>query len=489
MSVWLRRVKGFLQRDVWDIEVTALTWVRRNAVRAVRVLLMVLGGFRRDECVLHASSLTFMTLLSFIPVLAIGLSMARSFGDPTQLREYVKENLHEWIVSSGDAEAAAAGDADVAESPTEGLLSEEAKALMMGKLDAAHGENVLTVERLDEMIDTAFERIESLNFGALGGVGVALLVWTVISVLGQVEAAFNRVWGVTKQRTLSRKFTDYLSVVVVVPLLVTAASTIPATSLISRLASSGGVENVAFSVRFLRGAGMLALLTGSLAFALRFLPNAKVRFWPGLWGGFLVAVAMTGWLRLCLTFQIGLAKYSAFFGSFAVVPLLLFWVYVSWIIVLIGAEFSFGLQNTDTYLLEGEASRASSRTRALLALDLAAAAAKSVRTGDGLLRMGEWLQGHRVPVRLVNDVLATLVRHGMLVETLQGGGEFAVRFDVERATVADVLRALMDDGDAPELVGMHVPEASPLGEAYDAVLAQAGALSVRLVELPETALL
>ena len=472
LSGFIARARVFLQRDVWDVEMSALNSARRIVVRTVRVLQLVLRGFRRDECVLHASSLTFMTLLSFIPVLAIALSMARAFGDPNMLRDHLKDLLHEWIMGEEVVEeveeplepAAAPKPSPSATS----LIADEERQGMMGRPDETLSENVLTEGRLDEMIDTAFERIGKLNFGALGGIGVALLLWTVISMLSQVEAAFNRVWGVTEQRTFYRKFTDYLSVVVVVPLLVTAASTIPASNLLARLASATGAEGHAmtFWMRFLRGCGMMALLTLSLAFVLRFVPNTKVRLWPGMGGGFLVAIAMTLWLRICLTFQIGLAKYSTFFGSFAVVPLLLFWVYVSWIILLVGAELSFGLQNADTYRMEGDSRNASLRTRMLLAVDIAASAAQSVRAGSGLLKVRDWAFSHRVPVRLVNDILAILVRRGLLVETAADQGEFAVLFDVETASVADVLLALLDDGDAPSAVGIRAGAHSPLGEAF-----------------------
>lgn len=488
-----QKVRSFLQKDVWDIEITALTSARRLLVRSVRVLQLVLNGFRRDECVLHASSLTFMTLLSFIPVLAIALSMARAFGDPNLLRDRAKEGLREWVLGAeeprieeaADVESVPAASDETASDDAEAvvLLGEGERAAMMGMLRPEEGGDPLTLERLENMIDVAFERINHLNFGALGGIGVALLLWTVISTLSQVEAAFNRVWGVTKQRTLYRKFTDYLSVVVVVPLLLTAASTIPATSLLSRLATAaGGTPTVAsFTVRFVRSCGMLALVTLSLAFVLRFIPNTKVRFVPGICGGFIVAIAMTLWMRICLTFQIGLAKYSAFFGSFAVVPLLLFWVYVSWIILLVGAEFSFGLQNADTYRMEGDSRLASLRTRLKIAVDLAASAARAVQQGDGLLRMAEWNQGHRIPVRLVNDVLDLLVRRDMLVETVSGSGEYAVRFDAAKATVASVLLAMLDDGDAPEAVGVHTPATSLVGASLDEKMRES--LSTRLVDL------
>ena len=515
----IARAREFLAQDVWDIEPFGLPRARRWLVRALRMLQLIARGFRHDECVLHASSLTFVTLLSFVPVLAIALSMARAFGDVDGLRDRIKTGIRDWAetgpsvsvtaapaVPGAGVAATAADTGDVpppvdgdksdspAASPESGaaapalaLVDEDDRVAMMGhQAEEAVGHEV-TIDRIEEMIDNLFERIEKLNFGALGGIGVVFLLWTVIGVVGQVESAFNRVWGVVEQRPLYRKFTDYLSVVVVVPLLITAASTIPATSMISRLISAGGMQSVSASTRLMRSLGMLSLLTLSLTFALRFIPNTKVRLGAAFGGGVVAAIGLAVWLRICLTFQIGLAKYNTFFGSFAVVPILLFWVYVSWIILLFGAEFSFAIQNADTYRMESSSTRASARTRLLVALDLLAAVGRAVRHGDGLLRLSDWTSGHRVSIRLVNDVLGGLARQGLLVETTAGSGVFAARFDPGTFTVADAVRAYLDDGNAPTTVGFRAAPTSPLSSSFDAGLTSI--LPKLVADLPNDALL
>ena len=545
-----RKAKEFLSQDVWDVEPFGLPRARRWVVRMLRMFQLIARGFRHDECVLHASSLTFVSLLSFVPVLAIALSMARAFGDVDGLRDRIKTGIRDWAETGSPKEEVQSSKSEDPSSKSEGqstkeqvqspnskvqnpqyegqspksqdqesddvrntqtspsaggmtsdteretsdphpalsLVDSDERAAMMGhQAEEAAGHEV-TVERIEKMIDNLFERIEKLNFGALGGIGVVFLLWTVISVIGQVESAFNRVWGVVEQRPLYRKFTDYLSVVVVVPLLLTAASTIPATSMISRLASAGGMEAaVSASTRLMRSLGTLALLTLSLTFALRFIPNTKVRLGAAFWGGVVAAIGLAVWLRICLTFQIGLAKYNTFFGSFAVVPILLFWVYISWIILLFGAEFSFEIQNADTYRVEGSSAGASARTRLLVALDLLAAAGRAVRHGDGLLRLADWAGGHHVSVRLVNGVVGSLVREGLLVETAGGSGVYAARFDPGAFTAADAVRAFLDDGNAPSTVGFRTPSASPFTASFDTGLSSI--LPSLVADLPDDALL
>lgn len=467
-----------MRQDVWDIELVSLSRARRSFVRAVRVVQLVLRGFKHDECALHASSLTFITLLAFVPVLALALSMARVFGAGDVARDQLKGLAREWLVEA----PAKSGQplAPVLSPPVDGGETSAESSNPTVSATTPSTQPVISLERIEELIDLGFERINSLNFSALGGLGLVFLLWTVIGVLGQVEAAFNRVWGVTEQRPLHRKFTDYLSVLIVVPFLITAASTIPAANLVARWAQGGGTELLpALGIRLLRFAGTVVLLTLSFAFLLRFLPNTRVKPFPSVVGGLCTAVFSLGWLRICAAFQIGVAKNSAFFGSFATVPILLSWVYVSWEILLFGAEVAFAVQNADTYRMEQGAAKASVRTRLMVAVDLLAVAARQLSVGDGLLRIPAFVADRRVSVRLVNDVVRELAQRGFLVEAAGTPGAFAVRRDVVGMRVSEIARSLLDSGVSPQALGIR-PETSGglLGRPLDAALASS--LSQRL---------
>ena len=262
----VRRAVRFVNRDVWDLEISAVRGARRSLVRTVRVLYLGARGFRRDECTLHASSLTFMTLLSIVPVLALALSLASAAVDTAELRESAKgmvrkffetPSVVETLVSPpasvrprGEAEEPAAeagsasegvevaaneagdGGAPVAEGAADAPTEEPVPAAEPDGGDGVSGdqdgdEGGITVEKLEELVDRGFAIVEKLNFRALGGVGLLVLVWTVIGLLGNIEKSFNHVWGVAKGRTLARKFTDYLSAVIILPFLCAAASSVP----------------------------------------------------------------------------------------------------------------------------------------------------------------------------------------------------------------------------------------------------------------------
>jgi YihY family inner membrane protein len=353
--------------------------------------------------------------------------------------------------------------------------------------DAANGgahAELISFERIEKLIDLGFERIENLNFRALGGLGVAFLLWSVIGVLGKVEAAFNRVWGVTEHRPLLRKFTDYLSVLIVVPFLLTAASSIPASEAVTRLMHAGGgavVSHIA-GLRALRVLGVIALMTLSYAFLLRFVPHTRVHTRPALVGGFVTAILALAWLRICTVFQVSVAKNSVFFGSFATVPILLSWVYVSWEILLLGAEVSFAVQNADTYRMEQGANKASPRTRLIMAVELLAETARQIRHGDGLLRVAEYLRRCNLSVRLVNDVVRELVQRGFLAEVSDQRGHFAARRDLLNLTVGETVDELLNTGVSPAEVGIPPTAGEILRESLSTTLL--ANLSQRVADIP-----
>ena len=551
-KAWLRRAATFATRDVWDVEVSALRGLHRFLVRFVRTVYLVARGFKRNEVALRASSLTFVTMLSIVPVLALALSLAKVATDGDSLRHYVKKQVHELIFASaalpmpeipGHAEGAEivshAESAENAESeshaesaepvdsspPSERGVAQSAggstpdgadadapsrteyspslasldsplsvgaesmsdassrhSSLVTRHSSGADGaaepapsapEGVITEDTLLELVDKGFNIVEQLNFGTLGGIGLLMLVWTVISVIGNVEQAFNRVWGVAETRPFFRKVTDYLAVVIILPFLAVAASSVPVLAVLEKKMTSFdaavGLSRFAGFPVF-RVLWVLVILSLAFCFVLRGAPNTHVRFRPALAGGFLAAIGFSVWLKLCLKLQIGVAKYSQFFGTFAAVPILLFWVYVSWMILLVAAEVSFALQNADTYHLESGWTAPSQRARTLFAAALLRDLAHDMKEGGGPLDLVAWNRKHRVSVRLVRDVAGTLVRAGVLAPVDGRHDVYAALVDLQSWTLGDLVRALASDGaSAEELSVDDLPAAAAARARLDAI--------------------
>lgn len=486
---FFRRIRLFLTREVWDVELSVLPLWKRIPFKFVRILLLVFKGFRHDECVLHASSLTFMTLLSFIPTLALAISVVRAVSYDDSLRDRTKHFVRSIVVEEDQSTMEVSGEATREEpEPVQAMTATESakSAAMTSPRMVESSEGVITLDKLNEMIDTGFDTVERIDFGALGGIGLIFLVWTVIAVLSDVESAFNRVWGVVEQRPLARKFTDYLSVVIICPLLGAAASSLPVVGVLeaklSEADSSFFLSSMA-GVPIIRVAWVLFLLTLAFAFLLKFAPNTRVKVGPSLVGGLVSAIGFAVWLKVCLALQIGVAKYSAFFGSFAMVPILLSWVYVSWEILLLGAEVSAAVQNVETYQVELGWKGANFRSRIYLAIALLREAAESLETGDGLLNIGEFNRRYRVSVRLLRSVVYDLTRAGILIETAKDSNSYVARKDLGRLTLGEIVGLLLDIGAQPEGLGlMKLATSQALQETFERAMGEG--LQKRLVELP-----
>ncbi|MDD5706892.1 MAG: YhjD/YihY/BrkB family envelope integrity protein, partial [Kiritimatiellae bacterium] len=199
------RLRRFFSDEIWDFELDQIKGVRRGLIGALRIVRMVWRGFRQDECQLHASALTYFSLMSLVPILALALALARVFGGENLARQKVTAEIAAW------GQQLAAG-------------------------TAAAGESVFVSDftaRMTRYADLIFDQIAAIGFGTLGGVGLIVLIWMAVGMLSQVERSFNRVWN-APPRPLWRKFSDYLSFVLIVPFLTLVASTIPVADFVAR---------------------------------------------------------------------------------------------------------------------------------------------------------------------------------------------------------------------------------------------------------------
>ncbi len=463
----LGRASTFVSSDIWDIELSSLSRMRRLGVHLLRVMHMIVRGFLEDECPLHASALTFNTIMAIVPILALSLALARGFGNADAAKDRIREAVTEWTGGFNAArpavpDGAAAIAPDAAPAP---LLTVD------GEYDAAK-----LSREIEWLLDAAFARVEEMRFAALGTVGLILLLWMVVVVLGRVESSFNRVWGVKRGRPLWRKFTDYLSAVLILPFLMLLASSLPVADLVAEWipGAAGDFIQGALVSRLLKSVTVLAMTTLTFTFVLVFMPNTRVRTGAGLTGGFFTAVLFLAWLTLCAALQVSVAKYGRLYGGFAVVPILLAWMHVSWQIVLLGAEVAFAVQNAATHRMELGAESASTETRLALALGILIEAARSLRSGPGVFDAAVFARERRVPVRLLNVVLGQLTGEGFLGELSETPGHYALLRDAASTSVGDVVLRLLRRGATAEQLGFRAGGAEVMAAMQRAAAAVAG---------------
>ena len=390
------RIHRFLTVDLWR-EVPTPSRVRAALLHIGRVSMLAGRDFVADKCAMRATALSYVTLLSIVPLLAFAFSVMKGLGVQAQL---------------------------------EGVL---------GKVAAGQ----------KEVLEQIIGYVEDTNVKALGTIGLVFLIWTVVKTLGTIERSFNEIWGVTQSRSYFRKFTDYVSVLVTAPLLMVAAMSLSGFlqgDLLARFPWLGLPARLAIRLMPFVGTWI------AFAAVYMFMPNTSVRLRSALVGGVIAGTIWQLAFWLYTTFQVGMAKYNAIYGTFAALPIFMVWLYMSWTIVLFGAEVAWATQNVGTWWEQRRAESASFATKEEVALRAMTALAVSFY-GDGEALSGSAI-AHRfkAPTRLVRDVLRTLCDAGLCSQIAgEDGPAYQPARALEHLTPADVLAALRTEGDEVDL--------------------------------------
>ena len=298
-------------------------------------LKRVLTRFLDNNCSMHAAGLTYFALLAVIPVLCCVLVAAKACRVDEYARARRNERIDAMIVNiekgQDDSLAAAAG-------TFESAAAREKKRIAAEEF----GAQARTIS------NALFERVENFDVGTLGWIGFGFLLWTVISSLASVETSFNEIFDVREARPVWKRAYMYLFIMIVLPVMATVAMSLPVLNIaknlidatlgrtwLTRWAGAGLIWFLDWG--FFRYAVTLAFSSLFFGFFYLVIPNCRVRPAAALGGGLVTALLFSGWLRLCAVAQVGIANSSALYGSFAFLPIVLAWLYMSWQIVLFGA--------------------------------------------------------------------------------------------------------------------------------------------------------
>ena len=307
-------------------------------------------------------------------------------------------------------------------------------------------------EIAERIVGFAQSMLENTKGGAIAGVGIVLLFWTVIKVLGNIEKSFNDIWGVKTPRAMGRKLTDYLSVMMICPILLIIASsvTVLVTTQVSlmmeRLSFLGVLADALILLLKVLPYGVIWLV---FTFIYVFMPNTKVGMKSALWGGILAGTIYQLVQLAYISFQIGVSNYGAIYGSFAALPLFLVWLQLSWLIVFFGAEISFAHQNVATYEFEQDCLAVSHSFKRMIALMVTSLCVKTFLKAEKPRTAADISRELEVPIRLVHSVLFELTEARLLSEVyLDHSGDVAYQpaCDIQRLTVAGVIERLDQQG-------------------------------------------
>jgi len=401
---WILDLIKRLNDAIWHTPLSEISKGKTFIFKQLRIILLAARGFSNDKVSLQASALTFYSLLSVIPIAAIVFAIAKGFG--------LDKNLEQLIIDKFQSEQ----------------------------------------EVLNWLLQNATNAIEKTRGGYIAGIGVIILFWSAMSLLNHIESSFNHIWQIRSSRPWYRKFTDYLTIMLIAPVFIILSSSITvfiSTELTDYMTKAPILDFfkpvISFLFRF--APYFLSWITLTILFII--MPNAKVKFVPALISGIIAGTILQGIQWLYIDLQFGITKLSAIYGSFAAVPLFIIWIQTSWIVVLLGAEISFANQNISRYELESEALNISNYQKRALVLMIMHMIIRNFSMGEKPISAEYIAVNLKIPVRLSRDILQDL-SNANLVSIIHENEEkerlYQPALDVNRLTVSYVFSRLDKKG-------------------------------------------
>ncbi|MEQ6884172.1 YihY/virulence factor BrkB family protein [Salicola sp. Rm-C-2C1-2] len=369
------------------------------ARRQLRVGYAVGRDLMAGQLNLHAMSLVYTTLLSMVPLLALSFSVLKAMGVHNQLTPL----LYQFFEPLG--------------------------------------------QQGTQMADQVITFVDNIKVGVLGSVGLLLLVYTVIALVQKIERSFNMVWRAPMGRSMGQRFSNYLSVITIGPLLMVSGIGLSATVFGSDIVQQlSQIEPVGTLIAVTSRSMPFLITVAAFTFVYIFVPNTRVRFQSGLMGGLVAGVAWQAASLAFASFAVNASSYEAIYSSFAIGILLLIWLYINWIILLSGASISYYHQHEQAISSRREV-RSSPEVEERLAMALMERVASAFDQGSNPPRQELLAQDFGIPGDITQRVSDKLIRSGVLHPGGDDGEELIPGRSLDRIQVRDILEAARHDED------------------------------------------
>lgn len=400
MASFLKKAKQFIGDDLWqkkEDEVSSRKewWL----VRQVRLILYTARGVKSHNTVIRTAALTFFTLMSLVPMLALAFGVIKGFGMESALENYLYERFPD---------------------------------------------NSEMISSILSFADTVIMRTSG---GLVAISGFVVLVWATVRVFSNIENAFNTIWEVKKPRTLTHRASTYVAVIFVIPLLTVLLTVI--LSYVRNLISNYSL--IPYSIFYAIGSFVFLWLVFAAAY--KIIPNTKVKFRYAAMSGLLATIAFSIFQLVYIALQKGVSSYNIIYGSFAAVPLFLLWIQVSWQIMLFGAELSFSFQNVENFIQEQNAENLNYDNRRKVMMAALLVIIRSFMNNEGGITSTDVAHKLKLPLRLIRDVVFTLNEAGIVVAITSDKSQKTKMYvparDIHSMTFYDTLQTI-------EQLGTHI---------------------------------
>ena len=399
-AAWIMNQVKNLNHLIWHTPLSELSRGKTFLLRQLRIVWLAARGFTHNKVQLRASALTYYTLLSVIPVAAIAFGIAKGFGLDSNLEKLITKELS------------------------------------------------TQQEVLNWLLVNARNALDDTRGGYIAGIGMIILFYAVMSMLNRIESSFNHIWQIRTPRPWYRKFTDYLTIMLIAPIFIILSSSITlfiSTELDKYMETAPILEFFKPVISSLLKLAPYILTWVSLTILFIVMPNTKVNFFPAFISAIIAGTILQILQYFYIDLQFGITKLSAIYGSFAAVPLFILWIQSTWIIVLLGAELSFANQNVSRYEYESEALNISHFHKRALVILIMNRLVRNFAIGEKPVSAGMLATGLKIPVRLARDILQDLTNANLVSVVHEHDGKeqlFQPAIDINKLSVSFVFSAL-----------------------------------------------
>ena len=448
LKAFIERLKVFVTKDIWSFEFYQKGPLRRAIGNTVKVIVIAVRTFLDDKVMTKAAALTYSTLFAIVPILALIFAIARGFGFENVLNTLIDEGIVRsdttMVINDVTLNTDSLSLAYMDGQSMDGVIM-YSDALSSDTLSTAPA---ITESSSNESLKTVMQFIDGymkyVSSGAFVGIGLLFLLWSVYSLADNIEGNLNQIWHVKQSRGMGRKITDYFSLILLIPIGIICLSglSVLTSKILSRMEGfvllGGFVQFLIIALPYLV-AGFI--FTGFYIF----MPNTKVKFKYALIPGFIAGCLFQALQNLYFNGQLALSSYNQIYGGFAALPLFLFWLNISWAIILFGCELAYVSQNNDNFNYFKEPDKISRRHEDFYCMMVMACICKRFKQHKPALTRKELADELHIPLRYVVSSLDALNEAGLLETVLQNDNRepaYVPATDSQSITVVKVLSAI-----------------------------------------------
>ena len=414
-----KQLVHFFTRSLWRVTVNDVSRSRYTSYNLMKITIQTVKCFIKDRVWIRAAALSYTTLFSIIPILALLFAIVNGFGF---------SNLMERLLRNGMTENS-------------------------------------SIDMVMTFIDNYLEYAKS---GVFIGIGIAMLLWAIFNLADSIEGNINAIWDIKKQRSYFRKLTNYMGLYIVLPAIFILYATVSIfmTTIYERMVEYYIIGSFVHICIKLAPYVLSGLIMTGLFF---FIPNTKVKFKNAFIPGMITGIVFQAFLYIYIQIQMSVSSYNAIYGSFAIIPMFMLWADISWSIILFGVEMSYVSQNIELYNFGKEADNVSRRYHDFLCVVVMSLICKRFEQGGEPYTASELSDAGEIPIRLTNRLLNELevagLIHGVTSDAKSETEHFLPSIAISQLSVGHLLSTLESHG-CEDFKIDHTKEFSKQWEAF-----------------------